>query len=114
MLVNKEIGRAGREKILGRRQKRERNRQQFNIFQLFRLYLDSLCLNFLSSLTGVRHDDPGQQCAPLEADSLVSSKVRETHPQSLTQSVLCNRALSPGLNLLHGGSAWHVNHSLHP
>lgn len=69
-------------------------------------------LNVLSSLTRLRHDDPGQQCVPLEAD-LVDFKVWEAHPESLTQPVLCNRTVSPGLNLLHGGSAWDFNHSLH-
>lgn len=65
-------------------------------------------------LTRVRHDDPGQQCVSLEADSLVVSKVWEAHPQSLVQFVLYNGAVSPGLNLLHGGSAWDFNHSFHP
>lgn len=69
---------------------------------------------FLSSLTRVRHDDPGQQRVSVEADSLVLPEVREAHPQSLTQPALCNGAFSPCLNLLHGGSTWVFNHGLHP
>lgn len=64
--------------------------------------------------TRVRHDDPGQQCVSLEADSLVISQVWEAHPQPLVQFVLCNGVGSPGLNLLHGGSAWDFNHCFPP
>lgn len=91
----------------------ERERKKGLIFSSCFVDLGRLRLNFLSGLTGVRHADPGHQWVSLEAD-MVISEVREAHPQPLTQPVLYNRALSPGLNLLHGGSAWDFNHSLHP
>lgn len=69
-------------------------------------------LNLLSSLTRIRHDHPGLQCVPLEADSLVD-KVWEAQPPFFAQIGFCNRTFSPSLNLLHGGSAWDFNHSLH-
>lgn len=68
---------------------------------------------YLNRLTRIRHDHPGLQCVPLEADSLVD-KVWEAQSPFFTQiSGFCNRTFSPSLNLLHGGSAWDFNHSLH-
>ena len=68
---------------------------------------------FLSSLTHVRHRDSGDQWVSLEVDGFIVPQVGQTHPQSLTEPVFRDGAFSPGFNLLHGGSAWYFNHSLH-
>jgi len=66
------------------------------------------------SLTGVVYNDPGEGGVSLDGEGSAIPQVGEAHAQPLVQRGLGEAAVPAGLDLLHGGPAWHLYHALHP